>query len=109
MKSFNERAYDLLKTVPRGKVTTYKAMAKALGTRGYRAVGNAMNKNPYDTEEYPCHRVVSASGKITGYAYGCEKKAKRLESEGVEIIRIGRNSENWKVKDFESKFFDFNV
>jgi|TARA_Y100000034_G_scaffold131031_1_gene190874 methylated-DNA-[protein]-cysteine S-methyltransferase len=46
-KSFNERCYDLLSKVPKGKVSTYGEVARVLGTRAYRAVGNAMNKNPY--------------------------------------------------------------
>ena len=46
MKSFNERCYQVLKKVPKGKVTTYKAIAKALKTKAYRQVGRAMNQNP---------------------------------------------------------------
>jgi len=46
-KSFYEKCYSILKKVPKGKITTYKEIAKALGTKAYRAVGNAMNKNPY--------------------------------------------------------------
>ncbi|MEK6830694.1 MAG: MGMT family protein, partial [Nanoarchaeota archaeon] len=43
--TFNQKCYFLLKKVPRGRITTYKAIAKKLDTRAYRAVGNAMNKN----------------------------------------------------------------
>lgn len=45
--SFSECCYNLLKKVPKGKVTTYKELARALKSKAYRAVGNAMNKNPY--------------------------------------------------------------
>lgn len=83
--NFNENCYKLLKKVPKGKVTTYKAIAQALKTKAYRAVGNAMNKNPYDTEIYPCHRVISSSGDIGGYAFGVKKKILRLKKEGIEI------------------------
>lgn len=83
-ESFNERCYVLLRQVPRGKVTTYKALAQALGTKAYRAVGNAMNKNPY-APEVPCHRVVNTSGELGGFAHPMEKKIALLKSEGVKI------------------------
>jgi len=50
MKTFSGQIYDLLRTVPRGRVTTYKLLAHTLGTRAYRAVGQAMRKNPYAPE-----------------------------------------------------------
>jgi methylated-DNA-[protein]-cysteine S-methyltransferase len=99
MKSFNERCYDLLKKVPLGKVTTYGEIARALGTGAFRAVGNAMNKNPY-APYIPCHRVVGAGGKIGGFASGVEVKVDLLRGEGVEV-RGG------KVVDFEEKFYRF--
>ena len=83
--NFNEKCYQILKTIPKGKVTTYKAIANALNSKGYRAVGNAMNKNPHDTNVYPCHRVISTNGNIGGYAHGTEVKIKRLKSEGIII------------------------
>ena len=50
MKTFAEKTYDLLRKVPRGRVTTYKEIALAMGTRAYRGVGQAMRKNPYAPE-----------------------------------------------------------
>ena len=50
MTTFAEKAYELLKQVPAGRVTTYKEIAHALGTRAYRGVGQAMKKNPYAPE-----------------------------------------------------------
>lgn len=85
MKNFNDKCYELLKRVPRGKVTTYKSIAKKLNSKAYRAVGNAMNKNPHDTNVYPCHRVINSSGKIGRYAKGIEAKIKLLKSEGISI------------------------
>lgn len=82
--SFNEQCYELLKRIPKGRVTTYKLMAEALGTKAYRAVGNAMAKNP-DLVTVPCHRVVKSDGGIGGYALGREKKIELLRSEGVEV------------------------
>lgn len=86
MVSFNERCYAILQKVPKGKVTTYKALAKAMKTRAYRAVGNAMNKNPY-APKVPCHRVVQTSGLVGGFASGTKKKIQMLKKEGVEIVK----------------------
>jgi methylated-DNA-[protein]-cysteine S-methyltransferase len=50
MKTFADKAYDLLRKVPKGRVTTYKEIAHALETRAYRGVGQAMKRNPYAPE-----------------------------------------------------------
>ncbi len=84
--NFSSNCYKILKQVPKGKVTTYKSISNKLNTKAYRAVGNAMNKNPHDTEIYPCHRVIKSSGEVGGYAHGTEAKVKKLKSEGIEII-----------------------
>jgi len=84
-KTFNEKCYQILRKVPKGKVTTYGAIAKSLKTRAYRAVGNAMNKNPY-APKVPCHRVVKANGEIGGFASGTKKKTAMLKSEGIKIV-----------------------
>jgi len=73
-----------LRKVPKGKVTTYKALANELGTAAYRAVGNAMNKNPH-APKTPCHRVINADGRLGGFASGLENKKKLLKAEGVKI------------------------
>lgn len=78
------RCYELLKSIPRGKVTTYKEMAKALNTKAWRAVGSAMTKNP-NLISIPCHRVVRSNGEIGEYALGAESKAELLRSEGVSV------------------------
>ncbi len=83
--NFNEKCYSVLRKVPRGKVTTYKELAKALKSKAYRAVGNAMNKNPY-APRVPCHRVVQSNGKVGGFASGTKKKAEMLKKEGIEIV-----------------------
>jgi len=99
MKSFNERCYYLLKKVPKGKVTTYKELASALHTKAYRAVGNAMNKNPY-APKVPCHRVVKSNGEIGGFAHGTQKKISMLKKEGIKIA-------NGKT-DLKQYIFRFN-
>jgi methylated-DNA-[protein]-cysteine S-methyltransferase len=50
MKTFSDKVYDLLRKVPKGRVTTYKEIAHALGSRAYRGVGQAMKRNPYAPE-----------------------------------------------------------
>ncbi len=84
MKSFNERCYAVLRKVPKGKVTTYKAIAKKLNSNAYRAVGNAMNKNPH-APKVACHRVIKSDGSVGGFASGTKNKIKMLKAEGIEI------------------------
>jgi methylated-DNA-[protein]-cysteine S-methyltransferase len=84
--SFDEKCYSVLRKVPRGKVTTYREIARALHSKAYRAVGNAMNRNPY-APQVPCHRVVCSDGSIGGFASGAKNKAKMLGKEGIEIIK----------------------
>jgi methylated-DNA-[protein]-cysteine S-methyltransferase len=103
-KSFNQKIYNLLKKVPKGKVTTYKILAEAAGTKAYRAVGQAMNKNPYGIlncrgkDMVPCHRVVASNGHLHGFAHGLKKKKKLLENEGIEM-------KNNKIVGFEKLLF----
>jgi methylated-DNA-[protein]-cysteine S-methyltransferase len=82
--SFNQKVWALTARIPKGRVTTYAAIAQKLGTRGYRAVGNALNRNPY-APAVPCHRVVGSNGALTGYAGGLRKKLRMLKDEGVAI------------------------
>jgi methylated-DNA-[protein]-cysteine S-methyltransferase len=93
---FQERVYALLRTVPRGKVTTYGDLAKALKTSP-RAIGQAMRCNPY-APEVPCHRVVASDGRIGGFigmVRGPQilKKIRMLCTEGVTV-------EHEKIGDF---------
>ncbi|MFA4887670.1 MAG: MGMT family protein [Candidatus Nanoarchaeia archaeon] len=97
--NFNEQVWELTKKIPKGKVTTYREIARALHTKAYRAVGNALNKNPY-APNVPCHRVVKSDGSLGGFASGCEHKIKLLQEEGVEI-------KDNKVADFENKLYKF--
>jgi len=85
LESFDERCYALLRQIPEGRVSSYREIAHALGSKAYRAVGNAMNRNPYPTDLYPCHRVVRSDGMVGGYAHGNEAKILRLQEEGIEI------------------------
>jgi methylated-DNA-[protein]-cysteine S-methyltransferase len=84
MKSFNERCYHILKKVPKGRVTTYKEISRALKTKAHRAVGNAMNKNPY-APKVSCHRVIRSDERVGGFASGTKRKISMLRKEGIEI------------------------
>jgi methylated-DNA-[protein]-cysteine S-methyltransferase len=95
--NFNEKVYKICKKIPKGRVSTYKEIARALNTKAYRAVGNALNKNPY-APTVPCHRVVSSDGKIGGFASGQKNKIKLLKKEGIKI-------KNKKIQNFEKVFF----
>ena len=87
MNNFFERVYLLVSKVPPGKVTTYGALAKALGTRDARRVGHALHANP-DASRVPCHRVVFSDGRLApGYAFGGPKEQmRRLQLEGVNVF-----------------------
>lgn len=98
--SFNEQCYALLLQIPKGKITTYKAIANALNTKAYQAVGNAMANNP-NPINIPCHRVVNANGGIGNYMFGVDKKIALLQSEGLII-------ENNKIIGFAEVYFDFS-
>ena len=82
--NFNDKCYQLLAKIPKGKISTYKEIAKALNTKAYRAVGNAMAKNP-NPIVIPCHRVIKSDGSIGGYALGISKKTSLLIREGIPI------------------------
>ncbi len=98
--SFKERVWEIVKKVPRGRVTTYKEIAKALGNKkACRAVALALKMNPKPIE-IPCHRVVRSDGSIGGYSLGVDKKIELLKGEGVRI-------ENGKV-DLKKYFFSLN-
>jgi methylated-DNA-[protein]-cysteine S-methyltransferase len=87
--TFNQKVWALCARVPQGKVTTYAEIARALKSKGFRAVGNALNKNPY-APAVPCHRVVGSSGALTGFAGGLAKKKALLTKEGVILSKSGR-------------------
>ncbi len=83
--NLEHKVYKKLLEVPKGKVTTYSGLAKAVGIKnGQRIIGRIMNKNPYPVL-IPCHRVILSNGKVGGYAWGERIKTKMLAKEGVKI------------------------
>lgn len=97
---FQEKVWNLLKKIPRGKITTYGEIAKALNTKAYRAVGIACHNNPY-SPLVACHRVVNSNGKIGGFSGGVKKKVEMLKKEGIEV-------KNGKIANFEKVMFRFS-
>ena len=98
--NLEHKVYKKLLDVPKGKITTYGDLAKAVGLKnGQRIIGKIMNKNTYPVL-VPCHRVVMSTGKIGGYAYGEHIKMKMLSDEGIEIS-------NGKIQSFDKKLFRF--
>lgn len=86
MTKFRSSVLDLVSKIPRGKVTTYKEIAVALGRPlACRAVANAVAKNPHPIK-IPCHRVVRSDGGIGGYQLGATQKERLLTAEGVEVV-----------------------
>ncbi len=101
--SFFQKVYEVTKSIPYGRVTSYGAIARFLGTpRSARMVGWALNASHVD-ETIPAHRVVNRKGLLTGKHHfgGTNLMQQLLESEGIEV----RNN---SVIDFETKFWDPN-
>nr|POE77396.1 methylated-dna--protein-cysteine methyltransferase [Quercus suber] len=89
---YQRRVYALLNQIPAGRVSTYAAMSKALGSSP-RAVGGALRRNPF-APRVPCHRVISAGGYVGGFmgdwqkapsGINCERKLALLADEGVRF------------------------
>ena len=98
--NLEHKVYKKLLDVPKGKITTYGDLGKAVGLKnGQRIIGKIMNKNPYPAL-VPCHRVVMSTGKIGGYSYGKNVKTKMLSDEGIEII-------NGSIENFDKRLFRF--
>ena len=102
--NFFERVYEIVRQIPEGKVTSYGAIAKALGTaRSARMVGWAMNAS-HNLEDVPAHRVVNRLGLLSGKHHfdGTNLMQQLLENEGIKI------KEN-QILDFEKHFWNPNL
>ncbi len=90
---FQQRLYRVLMQIPTGRVTTYGALARALGCRSPRAIGGALRKNP-DAPRIPCHRVIASDGSLGGFmgqrhGAAIDEKRQRLKAEGVDFDHNG--------------------
>jgi O-6-methylguanine DNA methyltransferase len=89
LTSFQQQVYKLTAQIPRGQVATYREISRALkNLDAARAVGNALNKNPY-APQVPCHRVIRSDGRVGGFAQGTAKKIAILKKEGI-VIKNGK-------------------
>jgi methylated-DNA-protein-cysteine methyltransferase-like protein len=102
--SFFNDVYDVVRLIPFGKVTTYGAIAKYLGSaKSARVVGYAMNASHGLVPAIPAHRVVNRRGVLTGkHFFGTDNRMQKLlEAEGLTIV-------NDVIKDFDLYFWDPN-
>lgn len=86
---FRQKVYRALLRIPRGKVTTYRALGRAINCASPRAIGQALKNNPF-APEVPCHRVVRSDRTLGGFAGKTEgpeiqRKLSLLKKEGVKI------------------------
>ena len=104
MTGLQTRTYTLLKRVPRGRVTTYKALATALHTKAYRAIGQFMRLNPY-APGVPCHRVVASDGSIGGFRG--HRSGKEITDKIALLSREGVRVKNGKIVNFAGILYTF--
>jgi methylated-DNA-protein-cysteine methyltransferase-like protein len=101
-EDFFQRVYDVVKLIPPGRVTSYGAVARYLGTtRSARMVGWAMNQCHSQRDIIPAHRVVNRNGLLTGkHFFGGENVMQELlESEGILV-------EDDQIMNFKEMFWD---
>ena len=99
--NFFERVYDIVRQIPEGKVTSYGAIAKAIGAaRSARMVGWAMNAS-HNLEDVPAHRVVNRIGILSGKHHfeGTNLMQQLLENEGIQVV-------DNQIIDFEKHFWE---
>ena len=99
--NFFERVYEIVRQIPEGKVTSYGAIAKALGAgRSARMVGWAMNAS-HNIEDVPAHRVVNRIGMLSGKHHfdGTNLMQQLLENEGIKVV-------DNQIFDFENHFWN---
>ena len=102
MSDFYQNVYEVVRQIPPGRVTSYGAIARYLGTAGSsRMVGWAMNLSHQQEIYVPAHRVVNRNGLLTGKIHfgSPDEMEELLENEGVVV-------ENDGVKNFDSIFWD---
>lgn len=100
--SFFEKVYAVVELIPYGRVTSYGAIARYLGTAGSsRMVGWAMNSSHNRLQTIPAHRVVNRNGLLSGKRHfgGFDTMQQLLESEGIEII-------DDQIMNFQTVFWD---
>jgi len=94
-----EYTYSLVRQIPDGKISTYGAVARALGDiRASRAVGRMMNQNP-NADDMPCFKIVYSDGKLGGFGLGIDDKIRRLKQDDISV-------KDGRIVDFKDVLFD---
>lgn len=81
---FQRKVWRLTQEIPYGEVRSYKWIAKRLGSKGYRAVGQALARNPFPLI-IPCHRVIREDKSLGGFSAGLKIKRKLLRKERISL------------------------
>lgn len=85
-RSFSQKVLMVVRKIPKGKVLTYKEVARLAGSpRACRAVSNILNRNR--DPKIPCHRVIRSDGRAGGYNRGAKNKIRILRREGAKLRR----------------------
>ncbi|MBN1526188.1 MAG: MGMT family protein [Candidatus Omnitrophica bacterium] len=85
LSGFERAVYKAVARIPAGEVRSYAWVAARAGRPlAFRAVGNALNKNPF-TGLVPCHRVIRSDGSLGGFARGAAAKKRMLKAEGLTL------------------------
>ncbi len=103
--TFTERVYELTKQIPKGKVATYKTIAESLGSKAYRAVGQALRCNPHASHLVPCHRVVASDASLGGFRG--HKAGKDVHDKIVLLRKEGVTVVNNHIENFADKLHYF--
>ncbi len=101
-QNFFQQVFEIARLVPYGRVTTYSAIAKSLGTaKSARLVGTAMNQSHDPALKVPAHRVVNSKGLLTGKFHFAhpEQMQELLEGEGITVT-------NDQIQNFNKVFWD---
>ena len=98
INQINQRVYNLVSKIPKGKVTTYGKISISLGLKSPRQVGRILHNNP-DPKNIPCHRVVFSSGKLTeSFAFGgIEVQKEKLIQEGILFVKDKVDMKNFCI------------
>lgn len=86
--------YDLIRSIPAGKVSTYKDVCAALGEGSPRSVGGALRNNPF-APRIPCHRVIASSFFVGGFKGQWTAPARQLSGSADAAKKDGENMKNW--------------
>lgn len=83
MNTQKQKIYEFLRTIPHGKVVTYKTIGQLFKLHP-RAVWRIIGQNDQQ-DKYPCYKVIGSTGTLNGYNLGLNEKIKRLQTDGIPL------------------------